>query len=86
MAEPNALARLKAYLEKNEERPSTFAIRAGLLTSTFFHILSGRRLPGRDNSFKIDAATNGEVPAELWGGKAPTPKAVKKPARRQSAA
>lgn len=55
------LMKLTAYLEKNNLRPATFAMRLGVPTSTITRLVNGEKRPGMELMEKIAKETEGLV-------------------------
>jgi hypothetical protein len=56
-----AMDALSTYLEEQEEKLSTFAVRIGRSPSTLSRVLSGQRDPSMDLARDVEKGTDGRV-------------------------
>ncbi|OYW50744.1 MAG: hypothetical protein B7Y36_18860 [Novosphingobium sp. 28-62-57] len=57
---------LQSYLKASGEKQSSFAIRVGTTPATISRLCNGSLRPALDLAHRIETATGGEVPTEVW--------------------
>jgi len=57
---------LKTYLDNNGLTYQAFGKLIGVGESTVCRYLRGQRMPSRETMFRIQRATQGDVPASCW--------------------
>ncbi len=57
---------LKTYLEETGEKQTDFAARVSTTVATISRIVGGTLRPSLDLAHRIERATNGRVPTEMW--------------------
>ncbi|MDX3884062.1 MAG: helix-turn-helix transcriptional regulator [Sphingomonas sp.] len=76
---------LKTYLETRNVRQAEFAELAGTTPATISRLVSGGLRPALDLAHRIERASGGEVPTEVWL-RTPPPPFVKQPRRHRRTA
>lgn len=57
---------LQTYLKDSGERQSAFAARVGTTPATVSRLCNGSLRPALDLAHRIETATEGQVPTEMW--------------------
>ena len=57
---------LQTYLKDAGEKQSGFAVRVGTTPATVSRLCNGTLRPALDLAHRIEAATDGKVPTEIW--------------------